>query len=85
MTVELPQPTTREGFYKDIAFIAYPALPTEVEDNMPATITASDPTFDVQLATDKRWDKVSTIKKLVMKIRGFNSRMASLKQFPLLP
>ncbi len=32
-TVKLPQPTVREGFYRDIAVLAYLAFPTEVLDS----------------------------------------------------
>ncbi len=41
--MQLVQPTTREGFYRDIAVIAYPALESEISDatNQPI-ISASD-------------------------------------------
>ncbi len=56
-SVKLVQPTTREGYYEDIAVIAYPATPGEVDDaEWPASITASDPAFDVALVADGKID-----------------------------
>ncbi len=61
-TIKLPQPTSREGFYQDVAVLAYPALPSEIEDfeNRPK-VTSSDPKFDAQLITDGRLDKETTL------------------------
>tara|TARA_R110002033_G_C3897451_1_gene240040 strand:+ start:26059 stop:29427 length:3369 start_codon:yes stop_codon:yes gene_type:complete len=51
----LPQPTTIEGFYRDIAVIAYPSLETELIDaEAKPIVTASDENFNVDLATDKK-------------------------------
>ncbi|MGB5942931.1 MAG: glycosyl hydrolase [Leeuwenhoekiella sp.] len=53
LNVNLPQPTIMEGFYKDIAVVAYPALDSEIIDaHASAKITTSDSTFNVDLATD---------------------------------
>lgn len=64
VSVELPQPTTREDFYEDIAVLAYPSLSSEIDDfdNKPL-ITASDNAMDVSLLNDKRLDEVSKISK----------------------
>ena len=61
---ELPQPTSREGFYKDIAVLAYPSLKSEIEDfqNTP-TITASDKNFDISIINDNRLDETTQIQK----------------------
>jgi len=51
--VALSQPTTREGFYKDIAVLAYPALASEIIDaEFKPVVTASDEKFDIKTATD---------------------------------
>ncbi|NQY10250.1 MAG: glycoside hydrolase [Flavobacteriales bacterium] len=62
--VQLPQPTTREEFYKDIAVLAYPSLRSEIDDveNAPI-ITSSDKKFDIAIATDNRWDETTLIHK----------------------
>ncbi|WP_175416224.1 glycosyl hydrolase [Aggregatimonas sangjinii] len=50
---ELSQPTTNEGFYKDIAVLAYPAHTSEIIDaQVEPTITASDENFDIETASD---------------------------------
>jgi hypothetical protein len=55
--IVLTQPTTREGYYEDIAVVAYPSLYTEVEDSEKwAIVTASDPNYDTQLVTDGKID-----------------------------
>lgn len=60
----LLQPTTIEGFYKDIAVIAYPAFETEIIDaNAKPVITASDKKFDIGIATDNWNEKSSELKK----------------------
>jgi len=63
LSVQLPQPTEREGFYRDIAVLAYPALPSEILDseNKPV-VTSSDPDFDVAIATDGLLDKSTKLK-----------------------
>ena len=62
VNTKLPQPTTREGFYRDIAVLAYPALESELVDaEAKPVVTASDPEFDVQLATDGRADEFSIL------------------------
>lgn len=51
--IVLPQPDSFENYYEDIATIAYPALPGELENkaNLP-TITSSQSGLDVGLITD---------------------------------
>lgn len=51
---QLPQPETRAGYYRDIAVLAFPTPPAEIEDasaNRPK-VTASQPDCDAQLAMD---------------------------------
>lgn len=60
VNLQMPQPTTREGLYKDIAVMAYPALPSEQKEVM-VKITSSDPDFDIEKATDGRWDESTDI------------------------
>jgi hypothetical protein len=62
--LQLPQPTTREGFYQDIAVLAYPSLKSEVDDfeNKPL-ISASDQDFDVSLISDNRLDAETQIQQ----------------------
>ncbi|MBB4079244.1 hypothetical protein GGR28_001864 [Lewinella aquimaris] len=60
LDLQLAQPTMREGFYRDIAVIAYPALAAEIDDRQnPAMVTASDPSLDLDLITDHRIDAES--------------------------
>ena len=63
VSLQLPQPTMREGFYKDIAVIAYPSLASEIadKDNVPI-ITASDSGFNGALANDGKIDRGTTVK-----------------------
>lgn len=58
----LQKPTEREGFYKDIAVIAYPALESELDDatNMP-TIISSDKSLDIPIVSDGKVDDVSEL------------------------
>lgn len=59
----LPTPTTREGFYDDIAVIAYPALASErLDASLKPKITSSDPKFDASLISDQRWDERRELK-----------------------
>ncbi len=62
--VQLPWPTKREGFYRDIASLAYPSLESELEDfqNVPV-ITSSDKNFNLSIVSDGRIDKSSVILK----------------------
>ncbi|WP_262485542.1 glycosyl hydrolase [Croceitalea dokdonensis] len=62
ISINLKEPTKREGFYKDIAVLAYPALDSEIDDsnNMPV-ITASDAELDTALITDGKVDGESTL------------------------
>ncbi|WP_418263700.1 glycosyl hydrolase [Flavobacterium faecale] len=61
---QLLQPTTIEGFYKDIAVIAYPAFESEIIDaNAKPIITASDKAFNIGIATDTWSEKSSELKK----------------------
>ena len=63
VSVELNQPTAREGFYRDVAVIAYPALEKELKDSeLNPVITSSDSNFDTKLISDGRWDKSSTLR-----------------------
>lgn len=60
MNVSLAQPTTHEGYYKDIAVLAYPALEAEIIDAAAKPIvSASDKDFDITIATDK-WNAEAT-------------------------
>lgn len=60
LNIKLPQPTVMEGFYKDIAVVAYPALKSEIIDaNTKPIITASNTKFNIKLATDG-WNAEST-------------------------
>lgn len=62
--VQLPQPTTREGFYQDIAVLAYPSLKSEIDDfNNRPVITASDNNFDVSVISDNRLDAETQIQQ----------------------
>lgn len=62
ITMQLPIPAARKGFYKDIAVIAYPSLESEIADaNAKPKVTASDPDFDIQLATDGKSDIKTSI------------------------
>lgn len=68
LEMQLEQPTTREGFYKDIAVLAYPSLESEIEDaNIKPKLTASDKEFKVSVANDFKLDEVSTFKKVAEK------------------
>lgn len=53
INVNLPQPTIRENFYKDIAVLAYPALRADIVDfeNKPK-ISSSDNNFNIEVACD---------------------------------
>lgn len=60
--VEIAKPAAREGFYRDVAVLAYPALDSEISDEeAKPTVTSSDPDFDISLATDGRADRQSTL------------------------
>ena len=62
--IELSMPSVREGFYKDIAVIAYPTLDAELDDfqNKPI-ITASDAALDLAIISDGKIDKESQLNK----------------------
>ncbi len=62
--VQLEKPTTREGFYKDIAVLAYPSLSSELDDfeNTPV-ISSSDKEFNTSIATDNRIEESAAIEK----------------------
>ncbi len=64
ISLELPQPTKRVGFYKDFAVVAYPALETEIIDaqTMPV-VTASNPGLDIGIVTNGRRDQESNFYK----------------------
>jgi hypothetical protein len=48
----LAQPPTREGFYRDVAVLAFPTPVAECGDVPKPAITCSDPKFDTSLLTD---------------------------------
>ncbi|TRD12079.1 glycoside hydrolase [Erythrobacter insulae] len=53
VNAKLARPVSRANLYEDIAVIAYPALPTEkIDATLSPSVTASDPGFAVDLATD---------------------------------
>ena len=53
ISADLPQPPTREDFYRDLAVIAYPSLASELADaELAPVITASDPAFDTSMVSD---------------------------------
>ena len=61
---QLAEPSKREGFYKDIAVVAYPTLNSELNDvqNKP-TITASDKALDISIISDGKIDDESLLQK----------------------
>ncbi len=62
VNVALPQPTKREGYYQDVAVIAYPTLQSELVDaSLKPTITSSHPDLDIALLQDQRWDEQSAL------------------------
>lgn len=64
INLALAQPTTHEGYYKDIAVLAYPALEEEIIDaKVNPIVTASHKDFDVAIATDKWNAEATTLKK----------------------
>ena len=64
VNLNLTQPTTREGFYQDIAVIAYPALVSEIADSkISPEISSSDLNFNIAIATDRKIDSIAPIKK----------------------
>ena len=58
MKLPLPAIQGREGYYEDIAVIAYPALQSQIEDygNLPV-VTSNDGNFDSSVATDELINK----------------------------
>jgi hypothetical protein len=63
LAIQLIQPTTRKGFYSDIAVIAYPSLSAEVLDfEAKPVVTSSDPKFDIKTVTDKILDNTTELK-----------------------
>ena len=70
LNIQLPQPAVREGFYEDIAVIAYPSLKSEIDDEeIKPVITSSDPECDVELVNDGNADKIT-------KLRGSENKQA---------
>ncbi len=63
LSLNIPEPTKRENYYQDLIAIAYPSLKSEIQDEKPVKITSSDPTLDIELVTDKKWDADTKIKK----------------------
>ncbi|MGQ1783641.1 glycosyl hydrolase [Saccharicrinis sp. GN24d3] len=64
IAMRLPQPTTREDYYRDIAVVAYPALPSEMDDvqNKPI-ITSSDANLEPLVLMNNRLDDRTVLKK----------------------
>ncbi len=60
--IQLPKPTVRKGYYKDIAVLAYPSLPSELADksNKP-TISSSDKALDLSIISDGTINDFTTI------------------------
>lgn len=60
--VKLKEPTRREGLYEDIAVLAYPSLPSEIDDakNRPS-ISASDSNLDLNVIADGKIDAESQL------------------------
>jgi hypothetical protein len=66
--IQLPQPTSREGFYQDIAVVAYPALKSEIDDAVfQPVLTSSDSACNVKLVNDGRDDKSTKLSGSVKK------------------
>ncbi len=63
LSLKIPQPTTRERYYKDIVTIAYPSLNADLLDQTVAKITSSDASTNVEILTDGKNDRGSKIKK----------------------
>lgn len=60
--ISLEMPSRRGDYYKDIAVVAYPALPSEIVDAQEKPkIYASDSNFDTDLITDGKIDKRTTL------------------------
>ncbi len=60
--LQLDQPFTREGYYKDVAVLAYPTLAAELADeSADPLITSSDKTFDVSIINDGNPDNKAKI------------------------
>ncbi len=53
--VQLPLPTMRYDFYKDVAVLAYPSLPSELDDlNNQPVISSSSPQLKSEILTDNQ-------------------------------
>lgn len=62
LNVHLNRPTAREGFYREVAVVAYPTLDKELKDSeLKPVITSSDPNLDTQIISDGRWDETSRL------------------------
>lgn len=62
LSIQLKEPTKREGFYKDIAVIAYPSLPTEITENQQKPIlSSSDKSIDNNLINDGLLDQTTRL------------------------
>lgn len=62
VNIQLPRPYAKLDYYEDIATLAYPALATEIDDKLRSpVVSASDPDFDIKIATDEDQIKYSTI------------------------
>lgn len=57
----LEQPATNEGWYRDVAVLAFPTPPAERGGMPRPSITCSDPTFETALLTDGDESKHGTI------------------------
>lgn len=62
INVRLEKPSVREGFYQDIAVMAYPTMASELDDRKnPPEISASDPDLDIPLVSDGKMDAESRL------------------------
>ncbi|WP_298551293.1 glycosyl hydrolase [uncultured Algibacter sp.] len=58
----LPEPSKIANFYRDVAVLAYPALNSELKDsNNPTKISCSEPSFDINIATNGKIDERSEL------------------------
>jgi len=72
---QLPQPTKREGYYSDIAVLAYPSMKTEIDDfNNRPKITSSDKNSDVSIIGDNRLDVENPGFSLNLKMKKKSAR-----------
>lgn len=64
LDIQLPQPTMRENFYRDIAVLAYPSLLGDIQDaRIIPKISSTDNRFDISVACDGRVDNFTKLNK----------------------